>query len=227
MALLFAMGCSGWPLYANLPVDTAVRVEAGSVVTEEDPVAWTELSAPLEDGSDDDPRLMTAETLSVWSGNWFVGRLNGSGWDPTATQVRWEQCEDTSEFPPYENGDYIGDTDWRVIDVQEPGVLCSWFRFNQPGGQADVLVYQVNECNLPTTPLKYGEGVVVGYNVAGQTNSWSYPLLAPQRLAIVSAAWAPNDAGASWVYQWGLSLLPAADTPEEATSCSVPPQGAE
>lgn len=222
-------GCTGWPVYANLPVDTANRIAAGDDPPSESPVTWTELPAAAEDGSDDDPRGMGAEGLAEARGNYLPGRLIGSGWDPTQTDVeRWEECGDVAQFPPYDNGMYIGDWDWRVVDVQAAGTLCSWFKFNQAGAQADVLVYAVNECNLPTTPFVYGSGDPVGYNVAGPLNTWSFPVLEPVRVALVAAAWAPNDASANWVYNWGVSLLsPPEDGGNEEIVCPAPPNPGE
>ncbi len=223
--LLPLAGCDGWPLYANLPVDEVTRVASDELVLVGGDVTWIELDPPLEDGSDDDPRTMSAESIVPSFGNYFPGRLTGSGWDPTQTEVeRWEECGDVAQFPPFENGNYIGDTDWRVIDIQEAGTLCSYLRFNQPGAQADVLVYPVNACNLPTSPLLYGTGQPVGYNVAGQVNVWSYPILEPTRLALVAAAWAPNDATSSWVYNWGVAVLPPPESGStEEIVCPAPP----
>lgn len=225
--LLLIVGCEGWPVYAHLPEDTVERVEVGAVGPGEDTVTWIHLDAPLEDGSDDDPRGLAAEDLAIATGNYVAGRITGSGWDPTQTEVeRWEECGDVAQFPPFDNGNYLGDADWRVIDVQAAGTLCSFLKFTQPGPQADVLVYPVNSCNLPTQPLVYGTGEPVGYNVAGQVNTWSYPLLAPTRLALVAAAWAPNDPTAEWNYNWGIALLPPPDAGStEEIVCPTPPAG--
>lgn len=218
-------GCEGWPRYANLPGLDPDLLPAGTVIETGPQVTWTLLPSPPEDGSDDDPRSMSAEGLGMDRGNYFPARLTGSGWDPADTGAeRWEDCGDVAEFPPYDNGNYMGDWDWRVVDVQSAGVFCSWFRFNQPGGQADVLVYEVNACNLPTTPFVYGNGDPVGYNVAGQLNTWSYPILEPRRIALVAAAWAPNDTATSWVYNWGISLLPTPDAEAgDELVCPEPP----
>jgi hypothetical protein len=220
---LLLPACQGWPTYANLPVDSGTIVRYDALPGDAASVTWTQLPSPDEDGTDDDPRGMSAEGLSEGRGNYFAGRLAGSGWDPTQTDVeRWEECGDVAQFPPYDNGMYLGDWDWRVVDIESTGTFCSWFKFNQPGGQADVLVYAVNACNLPTTPYLYESGDPVGYNVAGQLNTWSYPIESPTRVAVVAAAWAPNDPSASWVYEWGLSLLTAAEDGDEVV-CPAPP----
>src|SRR5205085_7521743 len=104
-------------------------------------VTWTELPSPYDDSSDDDPRTTSAETLDPGHGNWYPGRLDGSGWTPGAVRPPTSECGDTTTFPPYQNGDYVGDVDWRMVDVTAAGELCSWFRFNQDMGQADVLAY--------------------------------------------------------------------------------------
>lgn len=223
------VACEGWPRYANLPSQDPDVLPAGAVIDPGPLVTWTLLPSPPEDGSDDDPREMSAETLGVQRGNYFPARLTGAGWDPADTGgASWEACGDVSTFPPYDNGNYVGDRDWRVVDLQSAGVLCSWFRFNRPGGQADVLVYEVNECNLPTTPFVYGSGDPVGYNVAGQLNTWSYPIVEPRRVALVAAAWAPNDAVSSFVYNWGISLLPTPDADTAAALvCPEPPPAEE
>lgn len=206
LSLLALAACAGWPRYAHLPDDTG-GVPAGSDPVVASAVTWTHLGARA-DLADDEPADAPVESLVAGAGNVLHGLAAGSGWDFDAAAERPADCGTPSGFPSEAAGDYAGDVDWRVVDLAEPGVLCSSF-FHQDGvTRADVLVYELDACGVPGAPLRDADGNVLGFGAESPHNAWSLAIEAPRRLALPAAAWAPDAPDASLRYLWGLALVP-------------------
>lgn len=216
--------CAQWPRYDNLPVDTAERLVAGSQVGPSWDVAWTEAS-PLSEPLNDDPRALPAETIGLDEGVQLSSALLGSGWVYGTPPARTEECGHTSAFPPKEDGYYLADVDWRVVEVEDVGLLCSSFYADQAGGQVDVVPFEVDECGLPVSAVfaPGGGDLPLGFGVSGTENVWSIAVSAPVRYAIAAAGWAPNDETAELPYHWAVSFLSATEGGGAGVSCPPPP----
>lgn len=227
LLLLALCACADWPRYANLPDDpTAGRLVAGTEVGGPIEVAWTDLSASEEPG-DDDPRELPSLALEDGEGSLLVSSLVGTGWNYTDTSPRVEDCGHVSAFPTSDHGYYLGDVDWRVIEAPVGSTLCSGFYADTGGSQVDVVPFHVDECGLPTEPIRdpgsTGESGVVGFGVNGAANTWSIEVDGDGRYALVAAGWAPDDAARVVDYHWGVAVLSAEATSGEDWECPVPP----
>lgn len=206
LPLLALAACADWPRFAHLP-DDAGGVPAGSEVDVASAVTWTHVGA-RGDNLDDAPLDAPAESLEAGAGIVVHGLAAGSGWDFDADAERPDDCGAPSGFPSEEAGDYAGDVDWRVVDLAEPGVLCSSLLHLDGVTRADVLVYELDACGVPGEPLRDADGHVLGFGAEAPHNAWSLAIEAPRRLALPAAAWAPDAPDAALRYLWGLALVP-------------------
>jgi hypothetical protein len=217
LALALA-ACAEWPRFAHLP-ESGDAHPAGEDVTEAD-VTWTELGA-RDDADDDDPRALPAElheSLAVGAGNVLRGRATGSGWDFDAVPERPADCGVPSGFPTEATGDYLGDADWRVVVVTEPGALCSDFAYSDGETSADVLLFPLDACGVPGEPARDEAGLVVGFGDEDARNAWAVEIPEAGTYGVVAAAWSPDDPERALRYLWGLALVPR-PLPDKAPRC--------
>lgn len=207
--LALLAGCAEWPRHAHLP-DEEGGLPAGTEPDLTPDVAWEHLSA-RGDGEDDAPRDAPVEALAEGAGNVVHGLATGSGWDFEGVAERPADCGAASGFPSEASGAYLGDVDWRVVDVPAAGVLCSSFLYLDGVTRPDVLVYELDACGVPGAALRDAEGLVIGFGGEEGENRWSLLVEGPRRLALPAVGWAPDDPEASLRYLWGLSLLAAPD----------------
>ncbi|MFZ5478379.1 MAG: hypothetical protein ACOZNI_16545 [Myxococcota bacterium] len=203
------LACADWPRFAHLPDDGREALAAGEEPPADDTVTWTELGT-REDRYDDDPRDLPAEDLEVLAvdeGNALHGRATGSGWDFEATAERPADCGSPSGFPSEAEGDYVGDVDWRVVTVSEPGALCSELVYADGETRGDVLLYTLDACGIPDEPVRDADGDVVGFGDEDARNRWWVEVAEPATFGVVAAAWAPDDETRALRYLWGLSLV--------------------
>lgn len=212
--------CAEWPRFSHLPeASPAVEVGTDADDAAEDPsIEWVELPPRTDDHTDDSPLGLPAESLSAGRGNWVQTTLLGSGRDPEAVPARDQACGHRSAFPPEDAGDYLGDVDWRVVDLTEAGTFCSVFELADPEARADVLLYTLDECGVPVAANRAGDGSLLGWNVEEATVSWHWPVVEAVRMGVVVAGRVPDNPEALLVYDWSLSLLPA---PEEDDTAPV------
>lgn len=228
LLLLVVPGCAEWPRFDHLPAgadDTARPVsERGEDEVE---VIWTEVALAAE-GANDDPRGLPAETLVTGRGNWVASQLDGAGWDELAEPVRAEECGHVSAFPPLDLGDYLGDVDWRVLNLQGTGTLCASLVAEGDDVRVDVLLYSLDECGLPVAVARYGSGEVVGFGAEGPSTTWAWPVVeSGSRVAVVAAAFEPDDPQRRVPYRWAQVLLPAPEAGAGApVECPTPPEEA-
>ena len=222
--VLSLVACAQWPRYDHLPEDTAVRLPAGSEVGPTWDIEWADATAQDEPG-DDDPRGLEPEAIRPGQGAELTSSLTGTGWVYGTPPERDVDCEDTSAFPPKDDGYYLSDVDWRLVDVGEVGILCSAFYADRAGAQVDVVAFEVDACGLPVAAVfpEGGSDLPLGFGVSGAENVWSFPVTQSTRYAIAAAGWAPNDAGAELPYHWAISFLAAAQSGEGAETCPPPP----
>lgn len=212
--------CAEWPRFSHLPeASSAVEVGAETVDTGEGTsIQWVELPPRTDDHTDDSPLGLPAESLSSGRGNWVQTTLLGSGRDPKALPARDQACGHVSAFPPDEAGDYLGDVDWRVVDLVEAGTFCSVLELADPEARADVLLYTLDECGVPVVANRAGDGSLLGWDIEDATVRWHWPIIEPVRMGVVVAGRLPDDPEALLVYDWSLSLLPP---PEEGSTAPV------
>jgi hypothetical protein len=215
--VLALTACATWPRYEHLPVDSGDQVAIGQ---DSAGVEWTALGDQDDEGSDDDPRGVAAESLPLAHGNYVVADLAGTGWLADAVAARPADCGSPSGFPPDATGDYAADVDWRLVNL-DPGVLCSVFAFDGAGGASDVLVYTLDACDLPLEVARLPSGDPLGADVSSGPNVWTYPVLEPVRVGVVAASRAPDAPDTLATYRWGLALMPAPETGD--ASCPAPP----
>jgi len=217
LALGAAVALSGcpWPRYSDLPSDSDV------IPASEDPrrtvdVTWDERTEEdlVGDGGDNaDPRVVTPVALTSMQGLAITGTLRGIGWNQTfeAPPLEGEGC-DTRTRDPGQEGDWAGDVDFAVIDVDEAGmVLCADVGFAEAELGWDLLVYPLDadNCDLPEPPLSGPDGGVLGLGRAGATGGWKLPVEEGRRYGVLLAGYSAPEPVAEYGYELGLSLVPA------------------
>ena len=215
--LLLLTGCSAWPRFSHLTLPPDA-VEAQTATSDEASVAWVDLdTSESGEPANDDARTTTLETLILGNGNRMNGRLAGSGWDFDAVASRPADCGTVSAFPTEPLGDYMGDVDWRVVDVTDAGVLCNAIGTGDPDARVDALVFAVDDCGVPIAAKRDADGNILGFGSEDRVNEWRHVLSSPTRLALAAAAWAPDDLTRILTYNWELSLISddGTDCPEQ------------
>lgn len=205
--------CAEWPRFSNLPPDTGEAVAPGDEVQVITDFAWEERE-PVSEPDDDRPALAELEPVSLGSGILRRGKANGSGWDFDARADRPECDGIASGFPSEATGDYLGDIDWRRIEIAGAGVLCSSFAYKAEDARPDVLLYSLDACGNPGEPVAAAPGHPLGF--AGSTNrsDWATDIDSPVTMGVVASAWAPDAPTRELTYNWGLALVAdAADCP--------------
>lgn len=232
--LLVASGCGEWPRFSHWPEADDQAASVGDLPPE---FGWTTL--PPQDTLDDNPDNVGREPLPLGHGTLIASALEGTGWDDslladytgstdTGEHTDTDQdCHATIDFPPVPAGDWLGDVDWRVITVSEPGMLCSIFRARNPDVRADVMLYTLDHCGYPYAAIRDG-GDALGWRGDSQENRWSadvQPGGVDAQIAVVAAGWDPA-AAASQPYDWGLALIADGDACPDLPDDVRPPPSA-
>lgn len=207
--ILVLAACAEWPRFEHLErEDTGGSPPAGVQIAENPIRIWTDIR-PRAESEDDSPTSAPVEDLAVNQGIRLVGRIAGSGWAADGVSARPECAGVPAAFPTEPTGEYLGDVDWRLIEVGSPGVLCSSLAAAAPEFRVDVLAFELDACGLPAKAFTGLGDLVVGFSPSTATNQWGIRLDAPGRYALVGAAWAPNAPDDAAAYSWGVALLPS------------------
>lgn len=205
LALLGAAGCAEWPRAAHLPAGELDALTPGEPPPPTTEVTWTHLGARADE-DDDAPTEVPLEPLAEGEGALLHGTSTGSGWDFAAVAERAATCGQPSAFPTEARGDYLGDVDWRVVEVTGGGRLCSTFAFSDGLTRADVVPFSLDACGVPAAPLTEN-GLVIGFGAETAENAWEMEVGGGARIALAAAGWAPDAPEATLRYLWGLSLV--------------------
>ena len=229
MATVLIAGCSGWPLYSNLPDGDYTASPAGTDPSSAMDFNWTNI------GHEDDAANELPEapgTLNTGEGWLLYGSLDGVGWDPTIVPVRDALCGTTAvtlAFPPLDQGDYTGDIDWNTMAAAADGVLCARAEVVFPADASadisyDFLGYDLDACADPVTALVDGDGAQLGISQTATTTSWNVDVLAGDRVGVVLAGFVPAQTlDTSLTWRVGLALLPP--TQADDVLCPSLPEG--
>jgi hypothetical protein len=205
VAMLGLMACDGWPLWRHLPED-----EPG-VPVGEDPRAGVEVEWESVSAEDVDQPPGAVVALGA-EGALITGELAGVGWSDLAvpTELVGPVCASRGSRAPA-TGDWIADVDAFSVDVPFDGVLCARVLVADEDTGIDFVAWSLDDCDIPRTLLADATGPL-GLGGAGPATGWSAAVSAGQRLSVVLAAYAPNDAGRSLPYTLGFAMR-AADAP--------------
>lgn len=211
IALLAA--CDGWPALDGLSRDdTGGAPPPGVVLTEPPELSWSE-SGPRDDTVDDSPLFASVEILPPGMAFRLAGKLRGAGWDPAAVPER-EACAGVpSAFPTEPVGDYIGDADWRVFEVQASGALCAHIEPSSAEARVDLIAFDLDSCGLAAEAWTTREDLVMGFAPSTAVNDWA-TLVEPGRFAMVAVAFAPSDDALEIPYAWTVAALAVGEEPE-------------
>ncbi|MCB9681883.1 MAG: hypothetical protein H6733_10460 [Alphaproteobacteria bacterium] len=209
------VGCTDWPRADHLP-------EVGDVVSAtSDPrtaarATWTSLVA----GDDDQPPGFDVGRLDAGRGVVLRGTLDGTGWwdDGTPIGLVGTDCGSVGTRVPAEHGDWTGDVDVHSVTPGATGALCVdlWTDATDVGLDAPVAV--LDACGVPVAWI--GDPDPAGLSGRAPHAAWRHPVRADEALAVVAAAFVPNDADRTIAYALSLSVV--VDGPCPLPSGSLP-----
>lgn len=207
--LLAIAACAEWPRFENVVRDDTGGAPPRGVPVVQSPIhVWSDVG-PRSEAEDDEPTSPPVEDLVELQGIRLAGRIVGSGWDPSAVAARPECTGVPGAFPTEATGDYLGDVDWRLVEIATPGVLCSSLASAAPEFRVDVLAFDLDECGLPDWPFTGLGQSIIGFAPSTAINRWGIRIDQPGRYGLVAAAWSPNQPSAAAAYSWGIALLPS------------------
>jgi hypothetical protein len=207
---LLAGGCGEWPRYKHLP---ATEETHPSTTDPRTLIALTWVSMDESEGNDS-PVIAQQTSLPLGTAFAIAGALEGTGWYDLAEQtvISDPECGSaTGTRTPLSEGDYIGDVDFYVFEVAEPGLLCARAVLGASTFGWDLLVFPVDACDVPGPAVVDGSSAV-GLDLGGPSGGWGLAV-APGRYALLLAAYSPNDADATLAYDLGVALVPDGDGP--------------
>lgn len=237
--LALSVSCAQWPRSANLEADTGLHstVDQPRLTVH---TSWTRVSETTPDANDSTVQSRDAYplvSLGIYdaSGYLLSGDLEGVDWDASATHqplVNEEQegCEDAEGVPLVvgTGGDYAGDLDYFLFEVQEDALLCATAIFEDPGEVlgVDLLVVQLDECSLPEQLVMdpSSPSQPLGYLEATDSPvEWSTSVSAGDTIALFLSGYARRVGDTGWEWGWdegpdltapyhlGVSIVPAVD----------------
>ncbi len=211
IALLAA--CDGWPALDGLARDdTGGAPPEGVELTDPPELSWSE-SGPRDDETDDSALVAPVEILPPGQAFTLAGKLRGAGWDPAAVPTRAACAGVPSAFPTEPSGDYLGDADWRVIEVQASGALCAHLEPSTTEARVDLMAFDLDSCGLPARAWTTRDDLVMGFAPSTAVNDWA-TLVEPSRFAMVAVAYAPDDTTLEIPYAWTVAALAVGEEPE-------------
>lgn len=135
-----------------------------------------------------------------------AGSLDGLGWyDGAVPEVLTGEACGSEGTRALVAGDYLGDVDAVLIDLAEPGRLCLRAEVGDADQGIDLVAFKLDACGIPVEPL--GGEVPLGLGTAGPLVDWFLEVDAGS-IAVLLAAYAPNDDDRSLPYRLGVSLMP-------------------
>lgn len=210
LALALVTGCAEWPRFGNLPDDGALvpaSTDPGSLVT----IAW----APGLEGAGDDNDLPTGADvplLDLAHGEGFLvrGTLDGLGWSDTTEpeQITSASCAGaTGTRSPLQDGDYLGDVDFFLVDVPVGSTLCARVMLDIDTTVGwDLVPFEADACGIPAEIPSDDLGEPVGVDGGGVLGGWGIAAT-HDRYAILFAGYHPNDGTAQVDYVVGVSVV--------------------
>lgn len=210
--LVSAMGCDGWPRYANKPSTDENALPPDAPPSSGIQVTWSAPTLEEENGSEPGE----AVELALLEGIVHTGELSGMGWDVDASVKRVSACDNALAFPPDAPGTYTGDVDWVTVEIVETGVLCLSLLTDaegsdEIGGSAriDAVLYSLDDCNEPTALfVEDGTSSPIGADLPVGTVEWAIGVEAGTVAAVGIAGFWPDDETLTLPWDAHLSLVP-------------------
>ena len=185
--LALSSGCGEWPRYAH-PQESAPSEPA----SEPPRVLWAATDGESEPNDWPDEITTGATVLRLGEGVALSGALSGVGYAGGAPAERGSgSCEHApARRYPLSEGEYIGDVDSILIEVEQAGTLCGRVRMATPLA-FDMLLLPLDDCALPGPAASVG-AEIVGLDRGGDSASWATPVEAGT-YAVQLAGWDPVD----------------------------------
>jgi len=221
--LLAAIGCSNWPLHGNLPQENGRLLPVG-----EDPRALYDLAwVSVDEMVDSDTTIGLAHhEVDQQTARHYSGRLAGTGWWDDADSVVLDAgCGSSWARSPLQDGDYLGDVDYFIVDLTEAGTLCGRLTVDAPDYGWDLLLHPLDLCDVPSERVVDAQGGILGLGLGGPIGEWSVPVQ-PGAYAVLLAGYYPNDDEAQLNYDLGLALIATPDGEGVSPCPLLPTEGA-
>ena len=222
-------GCAEWPRLANLP-------EGGQLVDgSKDPATLIEIAwAADEDeamGDNGAPNAADTQSTTIDVGEGFVvdGGLDGVGFDLGATTqvLEVDGCTGSpARVNPAYEGAYLGDLDFYVVEASSDGRMCMDVAFDRAALTDDrlgfdMLLWELDDCQLPTEPVVDGDIEVGGLDLAGARGSW-HGAVSTGTYALMIGGYHPNEVESTVPYRLGVALV--AGSENDVVACPSLPE---
>ena len=207
---LWVAGCSNWPLHGNLPQDDATLLPVGDDPRDLYDIEWV---AAEELPDNDTPVGLEHHGVTFQAARHYTGQLDGAGWwDDAQSVVLDGGCGSSWDRSPLGAGDYTGDVDYVVVDVEAPGTLCGRLLVDPADYGWDLLLQPLDSCDVPSELVMGDDGQALGLGLGGPVGEWRAEVEAGP-YAILAAAYYPNDAEAVVSYELGVALIEGSSPP--------------
>jgi len=209
-ALLVATGCAEWPRYNHLDDSDTDLVDGSTDPHDLFQMTWNTVAEAEDPAIYDIPTDGATQNgeLPIDVGYDITGVLEKTGWYDAGVprDIEADSCPGVvgHRVTGTQTGDYVGDVDFFVGDVQEAGQLCARVTTDAPNDGWDLLLFPLDaDCNVP--------GPVVGDPPLGEDLGGAGPAgwsteVEPGKYAILLSAFFPNDDAPTAIVNYDLQI---------------------